>query len=237
MSEMRTDTRAGDDGKIYGAKLLRPDHTSIGDEYGRVQYRYGWQTIPGNGAYIAVTGGADAADVPADAVIRWFECDPASEIKPDDSPPFGVRCFRRVRMLRRRPKGLLPLAERRGRTIIAQGWYPNGQQMYRCEYQGSLLHGVWMGWHENGQLKHRHPYRNERLHGTVEVWREDGSPIYREEYRKGRRHDICMGWYPNGQPEYRHQYRDGRPHGLHEGWHPNGKQVYRHEYRDGKRIA
>lgn len=40
---------------MIGYKLLTTDLKSVSTEYGQVQYGLDWQTVPGNGAYVAHT--------------------------------------------------------------------------------------------------------------------------------------------------------------------------------------
>jgi len=77
---------------IVGCKLLRADGSSLTDEHPRVTYLVGeWITVPGNGAYVAVTGGIDAGGL--GPVLAYFECRDRVYVHHPD----GVACFRRVR--------------------------------------------------------------------------------------------------------------------------------------------
>ena len=82
--------------KLYGLKMLREDGGSMNDEHQRIIYPLGkWITAPGNGAYIAVSGGLAAVGV--GPVLALFECQQPTGV----NAPDGVTCFRRVRMLSR----------------------------------------------------------------------------------------------------------------------------------------
>lgn len=78
---------------VVGCKLLREDGGSL-RESNRVIYPVDeWIEVPGNGAYVAVTGGLTLGGV--DLVLAYFECaDPTGALAPR-----GVMCFRRVRRL------------------------------------------------------------------------------------------------------------------------------------------
>jgi hypothetical protein len=79
-----------------GYKLLAADEGSLSTEYPRVFYKIGVRTtVPGNGAYVALTGGLLSLqqDSP-DKIFAKLECeDPVSPASP---PPQGTTCFRVV---------------------------------------------------------------------------------------------------------------------------------------------
>ena len=61
---------------IYGLKLLREDGSSIRED-GRVTYPVGeWVDVPGNGAYVAVTGGVTSGGI--GPMLAAFECTDAT---------------------------------------------------------------------------------------------------------------------------------------------------------------
>ena len=81
---------------ILGLKLLTKDGESLNDSHGRVKYPAdgSWVNVPGNGAYVARTGGLTSGGFgPTLAVI---ECDPESR-RAAGAVPAGVECFGRVR--------------------------------------------------------------------------------------------------------------------------------------------
>ena len=81
---------------ILGLKLLTKDGESLKDSHGRVKYPAdgSWVNVPGNGAYVARTGGLTSGGFgPTLAVI---ECDPESR-RAAGAVPAGVECFGRVR--------------------------------------------------------------------------------------------------------------------------------------------
>jgi hypothetical protein len=84
-----------------GYKLLEGDH-SLTSRYGVVTYPADgeWHEVPGNGAYVAVSGGLYSAGVdPTDPQLVELECrDEVLDVSP--KPPESVRCFRRVRRSR-----------------------------------------------------------------------------------------------------------------------------------------
>ena len=85
---------------IVGCKLLKADGTSLN---GKFQYLRGrWQTVPGNGAYIAVTAGLTAGG--KGPVLAYFEC---AEPTGADAPP-GVQTYRRVRWIADAPDRISP---------------------------------------------------------------------------------------------------------------------------------
>ncbi|MFH1569793.1 MAG: hypothetical protein ABIL09_17485 [Gemmatimonadota bacterium] len=86
---------------MIGHKLLREDGSSLREE-GRVRYPLPadgapgeWVTVPGNGAYVAHTGGLLSGGYGPLAVE--MECE---EEVVAAGPPEGIRCWRRVRVLR-----------------------------------------------------------------------------------------------------------------------------------------
>jgi hypothetical protein len=86
---------------VIGYKLLEGDH-SLTSTYGVVTYPADgeWHEVPGNGAYVAVSGGLYSADVDlTDPQLVKLECrDEVPDVSP--KPPEGVRCFRWVRRSR-----------------------------------------------------------------------------------------------------------------------------------------
>jgi len=83
-----------------GCKLLKADGTSLN---GKFQYLRGrWQTVPGNGAYIAVTAGLTVGGT--GPVLAYFEC-----AKPTCArAPYGVQTYRRVRWISDAPDRISP---------------------------------------------------------------------------------------------------------------------------------
>ena len=80
---------------ILGLKLLTKDGESINSSYDRVKYPAdgSWVDVPGNGAYVARTGGLTSGGYgPVCAVL---ECD--INTRRATSAPDGVECFSRVR--------------------------------------------------------------------------------------------------------------------------------------------
>ena len=80
---------------ILGLKLLTKDGESLNSSHGRVKYPAdgSWVDVPGNGAYVARTGGlASGGYGPVFAVM---ECD--INTRRATSAPDGVECFGRVR--------------------------------------------------------------------------------------------------------------------------------------------
>lgn len=85
---------------IFGAKLLRPDWTSINQlPGGRVHYKVNeWQGVPGNGAYVAVEGSLTVGGVWSGdgGVVAIMKCKNERE---DVDRPGGIRCFGTVKAL------------------------------------------------------------------------------------------------------------------------------------------
>lgn len=78
-----------------GCKLLTAEGESLSSVHGRVRYPVGeWVEVPGNGAYVAVTGDILCAGV--GPILAYLEC--AEELDVQNTAP-GVRCYRRVRRL------------------------------------------------------------------------------------------------------------------------------------------
>ena len=102
--------------KIYGLKLLREDFVSLNDDHFRIIYPLNeWITVPGNGAYVAITGGLMSGGV--GPVLAAFEC---RESVGNDSAPEGVICYRKVKRLEKIPeKGLKIKVALSGSTVTA----------------------------------------------------------------------------------------------------------------------
>ena len=80
---------------ILGLKLLTKDNQSLNSSYVRITYPPdgSWVDVPGNGAYIARTGGLTS--VGYGPVLAVLECD--INTRRATSVPDGVECFSRVR--------------------------------------------------------------------------------------------------------------------------------------------
>jgi hypothetical protein len=86
-----------------GLKLVKKDLGSITEVHGRVIYtKDEWIDVPGNGAYVAITGGLLAAG-DGDKCI-YLECDGIVR----DAGVTGVMCFSRVRHVDPRPEKVDP---------------------------------------------------------------------------------------------------------------------------------
>jgi hypothetical protein len=80
---------------IIGCKLLRADYSSVNGDYGRrvIYAGKGWQKIPGNGAYLCVTGGLQSGG--KGPILAWFRGrHPTGAGAPD-----GVQCFAEVKRI------------------------------------------------------------------------------------------------------------------------------------------
>jgi hypothetical protein len=95
--------------RTIGCKLVREDGGSLRGEgtlsaYGSRRVIYGpeWQTVPGNGAYVAITGALfDGGDGPR---LIYLECEEPTGAE----APHGVVCFRRVRVVSDCPDEITP---------------------------------------------------------------------------------------------------------------------------------
>jgi hypothetical protein len=84
---------------VIGCKLLQRDGTSLNGKY-RYNLDGEWNIVPGNGAYVAVTGGLTLAGEGPKLV--YLECrEPTRVVAPN-----GVRCFRHVRVIPACPERL-----------------------------------------------------------------------------------------------------------------------------------
>jgi hypothetical protein len=85
-----------------GCKLLRADGTSLNGRY-RYNLDGEWNTVPGNGAYVAVTGELTLAGIPGkDDILVYLECEEPTGVVASG----GVRCFRHVRVIPACPERL-----------------------------------------------------------------------------------------------------------------------------------
>lgn len=82
---------------IYGLKLLTDDGRSQTERFDKVHYPIEkWVTVPGNGAYVAMTSNLYSESGGARVLLVQMECEqPTGADAPD-----GVECFRRVRRLK-----------------------------------------------------------------------------------------------------------------------------------------
>ena len=106
---MDTEITAADDDLVVGCKLLRLDGRSLN---GRVQYDLSgaWQEVPGNGAYVAVTGGLTTGGTGEQLV--WLECREPTGAK----APEGVVTYRQARVIAACPERCAP--ELRGAVAL-----------------------------------------------------------------------------------------------------------------------
>jgi hypothetical protein len=93
---------------MIGCKLLNriddQSARSLTMEYTPVVYRRGeWNEVPGNGAYVAITGGLTSGGM--GDTLAYLECE--GEVVGCD-PPNGVRCFRRVQWIADAPERISP---------------------------------------------------------------------------------------------------------------------------------
>src|SRR3990167_5544258 len=104
----------------YGLKLLAADDGSITSKFGRVIYPLDeWVTVPGNGAYVAITDGLNSANGKAPMILGFFETD-----EPTGAPaPTGVVCYRKVR--------------RRSSFVIKT--FPGSLDLRGCDLKGITL--------------------------------------------------------------------------------------------------
>ena len=105
--------------KTYGLKLLRVDGSNLNYDHGRITYPLGeWVEIPGNGAYVCISGGLMSGGV--GPLLAWFEC--GDEVDGVADMPHGVRCYRRVRRLAAMPEDYAgPIRIAKGDEIV-RGW-------------------------------------------------------------------------------------------------------------------
>ena len=94
-----------------GYKVLRADGTSLNGKFRYALPTNGkpgpWQEVPGNGSYVAHTDGLYAGG--AGPLLVRMRC--RDECVASD-PPLGVRCWRRVRVVRILPWSKLPACAR-----------------------------------------------------------------------------------------------------------------------------
>jgi hypothetical protein len=86
---------------VIGCKFLRADGTSLNGQY-KYDLSGKWNTVPGNGSYVAVTGGLTLAGI--GDILVYLECDEPV----DFGWYFGVQCFRKVRVIPPCPERIPP---------------------------------------------------------------------------------------------------------------------------------
>jgi hypothetical protein len=154
---------------LFGIKLLRQSLKSLNGQfkYSYAKGRFGKQLeVPGNGSYVAVTGGLSAGGLGPVAVA--VECDLDSEVFPTIPPPKGVRCFGRVRVrllnscAKRLLGSLLKEARELSRKVVSD---PQAAYEYACVLKGRFPAGeaaiakeaYWSYWYAYEVLKSRFP--------------------------------------------------------------------------------
>jgi hypothetical protein len=88
---------------MEGWKLLREDGTSLNRRH-RYRVDGTWETVPGAGAAVAITGGLCSAGI--GRLLVRVECDPDSECVKPPARVEGVRWYRRIRTRRPTPAEL-----------------------------------------------------------------------------------------------------------------------------------
>jgi hypothetical protein len=86
---------------VIGCKFLNADGTSLNGEY-RYDLSGKWNIVPGNGSYVAITGGLSGAK--AGKLLVYVDCEQPTGAK----APEGVVCFRRVRVIPDCPDRITP---------------------------------------------------------------------------------------------------------------------------------
>jgi hypothetical protein len=88
---------------VVGCKLLKANGTSLNGKY-CYDLTGTWNVVPGNGAYVAVTGGLTTAGIPSkDDILVYLECEePTGAVASHDD----VQCFRHVRVIPACPERL-----------------------------------------------------------------------------------------------------------------------------------
>jgi ribosomal protein L31 len=86
---------------VIGCKFLNADGTSLNGEY-RYDLSGKWNIVPGNGSYVAITGGLSGAK--AGKLLVYLDCEQPTGAK----APEGVVCFRRVRVIPDCPDRITP---------------------------------------------------------------------------------------------------------------------------------
>ena len=117
---------------MKGYKFLRADGSSLREE-GRVQYDLSgaWQTVGGNGCYLAHTGGLLASGV--GPLVAELEGE--GEVF-GTCPPEGVRTWRRVRVLRTGGYDIIPPEPLR---VVCSGEHEHGDASPATLYVGDAM--------------------------------------------------------------------------------------------------
>ena len=115
---------------MIGYKMLTSNGRSLSDKYGEAWYPLpangqpgAWITVPGNGAYVTELGGDLFAGGIGDIFVE-MECEEQVQIESWLKPPYGVTCWRRVRVLRIVPWTEIPADQGQWRYEAALGLSP-----------------------------------------------------------------------------------------------------------------
>jgi hypothetical protein len=96
------------EGWVEGWKLVQSDGTSLNGRYRYVMDGATWETVPGAGAAVAITGGLLSGG--DGSLLLRVECDPDSECYDPPIASKGVRWYRRIRTRRPTPAELARVA-------------------------------------------------------------------------------------------------------------------------------
>ena len=119
---------------------------------------------------------------------------------------------------------------------LQEGWYPNGQQYYKLNYDNGNRHGLHESWYSNGKHEFKGSYLNGNPDGLQESWYSDGKREFKGSYVDGKKHGLHESWYSDGKQRYKENYirvatpegTCGQKHGLQESWCPNIKQYFKY---------
>lgn len=132
---------------VYGLKLLRPNYTSLTEQYPSVEYRENeWTRVPGLGAFVAVRDGVSsgifsytAKNVSRNFKLVVLEC---RELLDENQRSGGIELYRWVRRL---PISEIP----RARKYLASEIFESVLETYTSGWIGAKQAAVVLGRHPN----------------------------------------------------------------------------------------
>jgi antitoxin component YwqK of YwqJK toxin-antitoxin module len=116
-----------------------------------------------------------------------------------------------------------------------EGWFDNGQQDYKGEYQNGLKTGVWEHWYLNGQQELFDSYVIISKQDTSYL--KDGNNKY-SEFIKEELIPVQQGphfsWYENGNPKDEGAYFESAQEGKWTYYFDTGKKMYEQTFVNGR---
>ena len=117
-----------------------------------------------------------------------------------------------------------------------EGYYSNGQLMYKGSYKDGKEEGYWEYYNDNGQLYSKGSFKNGERYGNWEKYYYNGQLWYKGSFKNWEREGYWEEYYPDGQLDSKGSYINGLRDGIWEYYYRSGELKYKSLYNDGKLV-